>query len=262
MAIVDLLADKGAAPHGFEPGHSWIPLVAAVGGGIAVAQLAVIAAARRAGRVRPAEALREVAIEHGRPGATAVAQRHTVPGRRWRDGDHLLRRGSSLRSRSSAASCSRRGPRCSDAGCSDCPPLRSRGAFRLLGAPGLLASTSLAANRWRTGRARYADRADRHARRHPGRTPDQRTAAHRADHRVHGFTADHVVVGDDGAPLPAGTARQGARLPRSTLSWPCSGTEVFLLEQRARLGHPLARGRARAPGSDRGARPARHPGAA
>ena len=68
LAIVDFLADHGAAPDGFEPGHSWIPLVAAVGGGIGIAQLAVVAAARRAGRVRPAEALREVAIEHGRPG--------------------------------------------------------------------------------------------------------------------------------------------------------------------------------------------------
>ena len=48
----------------FELGHSWIPLAAAIGGGIGMAQLAVIAAARRAGRVRPAEALREVAIEH------------------------------------------------------------------------------------------------------------------------------------------------------------------------------------------------------
>ena len=68
LAIVGFLADHGAAPSGFELGHSWIPLAAAVGGGVGMAQLAVIAAARRAGRVRPAEALRDVAIEHGRPG--------------------------------------------------------------------------------------------------------------------------------------------------------------------------------------------------
>ena len=67
-AIVAALADHGVAPEGFEPSRSWIPLAAAAGGGILVAQLAVLAAARRAGRVRPAEALRDVAIEHGRPG--------------------------------------------------------------------------------------------------------------------------------------------------------------------------------------------------
>ncbi len=33
-----------------------------------IAQLAVFAAARRAGRTRPAEALRDAAIEHPRPG--------------------------------------------------------------------------------------------------------------------------------------------------------------------------------------------------
>ena len=67
-ALVDLLADHGEVPAGFAPGHSWIPLVAALGMGVGIAQLAVVAAARRAGKMRPAEALREVAIEHARPG--------------------------------------------------------------------------------------------------------------------------------------------------------------------------------------------------
>ena len=67
-ALVDLLAGHGDVPAGFTPGHSWIPLVAALGMGVGIAQLAVVAAARRAGKVRPAEALREVAIEHGRLG--------------------------------------------------------------------------------------------------------------------------------------------------------------------------------------------------
>ena len=70
-ALVDLLAGHGDVPAGFEPGHSWIPLVAALGMGVGIAQLAVVAAARRAGKVRPAEALREVAIEHGRLGCRA-----------------------------------------------------------------------------------------------------------------------------------------------------------------------------------------------
>ncbi len=36
--------------------------------GVVIGQLAVVAAARRAGRIPPADALREVAIEHPRPG--------------------------------------------------------------------------------------------------------------------------------------------------------------------------------------------------
>ena len=68
LAIVDFLADHGAAPHGFELGHSWIPLVAAVGGGIGIAQLAVsprraapdgCARPRRCARWRSSTAVRE-----------------------------------------------------------------------------------------------------------------------------------------------------------------------------------------------------------
>ena len=40
--------------------------------GVVIAQLAVFAAARRAGRIPPADALREVAIEHPRPGLVRV----------------------------------------------------------------------------------------------------------------------------------------------------------------------------------------------
>jgi putative ABC transport system permease protein len=40
--------------------------------GVLIAQLAVFAAARRAGRIPPADALREVAIEHPRPGFARV----------------------------------------------------------------------------------------------------------------------------------------------------------------------------------------------
>jgi predicted lysophospholipase L1 biosynthesis ABC-type transport system permease subunit len=67
-AIVSILAEHATVPAGFGPGSSWIPLVAAFGGGILVAQVAVFAAARRAGRTRPAEALREAVIERARPG--------------------------------------------------------------------------------------------------------------------------------------------------------------------------------------------------
>ena len=66
--IVDLLADHGTVPRGFAPVGSWIPLAGAIAMGLGIAQLAVVAAARRAGRTAPAEALREAAIEHARPG--------------------------------------------------------------------------------------------------------------------------------------------------------------------------------------------------
>ena len=45
--IARAVVDHGVAPRDFEPGQSWIPLVAALGMGIGIAQLAVIAAARR-----------------------------------------------------------------------------------------------------------------------------------------------------------------------------------------------------------------------
>ena len=69
---------------------SIVPLVAALGMGVVIAQLAVFAAARRAGRIPPADALREVAIEHPRPGSVRVVCRRRVPGRRRRDVDPVL----------------------------------------------------------------------------------------------------------------------------------------------------------------------------
>ena len=98
-----------------------------------------------------------------------------------------------------------------------------------LGAPGLLAGTSLAANRWRTaalatpivliamlvatqGVLQASDQSD-----------TERVTADRV-------TADHVVVGADGAPLPTGTAAQLARLPGVDSATGTLPTEVFLLD--------------------------------
>ena len=44
-------------------------------------------------------------------------------------------------------------------------------------------------------------------------------------------TADHVVVGRDGAPLPAGTAAQLARLPGVDAAAGMLETDVFLLDR-------------------------------
>jgi putative ABC transport system permease protein len=57
------LVRHGIAPHDFAVEPGWIPAAAAVGGGVMVALLAVLAAGRRAARVRPTIALAEAAVE-------------------------------------------------------------------------------------------------------------------------------------------------------------------------------------------------------
>ena len=226
-AIVSVLADHGVVPAGFEPGHSWIPLVAALGMGIGVAQVAVVAAARRAGRVRPAEALREVAVEHGRPGAVrTLAGVLSLGGGAAMallfDGEQayafsilaaiLLATGTALLGRWLLG----------------LPAALLSRPLRLLGAPGLLASTGLAANRWRS--AALA-------------TPilliamlvgSQGVLTTSSRHDTESVTgarvkAAHVVAGRDGAPLPAGTAAQIARLPGVDAATGVRPTQVFLL---------------------------------
>ena len=59
----DALVRHGIAPPNFAVSVSWLPIAAAVGGGVAAALLAVLAAGRRASRVPPAHALTEAAVE-------------------------------------------------------------------------------------------------------------------------------------------------------------------------------------------------------
>ncbi|MEU7867619.1 ABC transporter permease [Dactylosporangium sp. NPDC049140] len=54
---------NGFAPAGFTAGFVWWPLLAAFGAGLLVALTGAMVAARRAGRVRPIEALREASVE-------------------------------------------------------------------------------------------------------------------------------------------------------------------------------------------------------
>jgi putative ABC transport system permease protein len=224
-ALVDLMDDHGTVPAGFEPGTSWIPLVAALGLGIVIAQLAVVAAARRAGRTRPAEALREAAVEHARPGAVrivsallaiagGVAMSIVFDGI-WAQAfsiltGMLLAGGVALLGRAFLG----------------LPAALLAWPLRRLGASGLLASTGLAANRWRTaalasplvliamlaGTWGLVQHSDQH---HTEAT----TAA-----RV---VAGHVVVGRGGAPLPAGTAAEVARLPGVRAVAATVPTEVY-----------------------------------
>src|SRR3954465_16033820 len=147
--IVDVLADRGEVGPAFAPADSIVPLVAALGMGVLIAQLAVFAAARRAGRIAPADALREVAIEHPRPGfARVVAGVACLLGGVavsllfsgfWAMafavlGGILLAMGTGLLGRWLLG----------------IPPAVLAAPLRRLGAAGMLASTGLAANRWRS----------------------------------------------------------------------------------------------------------------
>ena len=209
-AIVSMLAEHGTVPPGFGPGSSWIPLVAAFGGGILVAQLAVFAAARRAGRTRPAEALREAVIERARPGVLqllvgalclggGIAMALIFKGM-WAVSfaileGLLLAVGVGLLGRALLG----------------LPAAALAYPLRRLGASGLLAGASLAANRWRTAalatpivlvamlagtQAVVED---------SGRRDTEAVTAERV-------TAPYVVTGRDGAPIPATVAAELAKL--------------------------------------------------
>jgi putative ABC transport system permease protein len=228
-AIARELVDREVAPLGFAPGSSWLPLVIAVGGGVLVSQLAVIAAAWRAGRVPPADALREASIEHGRPGilrllAGVAALGGGVAMAIIFTGEQalafaiitgfLLATGTVLLGRWLVG----------------LPAAAVALPLRALGAAGLLAGTGLAANRWRT--AALAG---------PivliamlvGTMGVLQGSAQRNVETVGAqrISAGHVVVGRDGAPLPAGTARQVAQLDGVRAATALLPTEVYLLDQ-------------------------------
>jgi putative ABC transport system permease protein len=64
-ALADGLVDHGIAPPNLTVGAGWLPIAAAVGGGVIAALLAVLAAGRRAARVPPTHALTDAAVEPG-----------------------------------------------------------------------------------------------------------------------------------------------------------------------------------------------------
>ena len=209
-AIVDVLADRGEVGPAFAPSGSFIPLAAALALGVVIAQVAVWAAARRAGRIPPAEALREVAIEHPRPGVArvlsglvlllgGVAMSVLFSGY-WAMsfavlGGLLLAMGTGLLGRWLLG----------------LPAAVLALPLRRLGAAGMLAGTGLAANKWRTatlaapvmlvtmlaGTQAVVESSNQ-------RDTEVTTAA-----RVQ---APWVVVGAAGAPLPAAAAGEVKRL--------------------------------------------------
>ena len=62
-ALADGLVDHGIAPPNLTVTAGWLPIAAAVGGGVVAALLAVLGAARRAARVPPTLALSDAAVE-------------------------------------------------------------------------------------------------------------------------------------------------------------------------------------------------------
>src|SRR5215216_5586253 len=62
-ALADGLVDHGIAPANLTVSAGWLPIAAAIGGGVMAALLAVLAAGRRAASVSPTHALSEAAVE-------------------------------------------------------------------------------------------------------------------------------------------------------------------------------------------------------
>jgi putative ABC transport system permease protein len=246
-AIVAALADHGVVGPAFAPVHSPVPLAAALGMGVLIAQLAVAAAARRAGRIPPADALREVAIEHPRPGLVRVlsgitclaggAAMSVLFSGYWAMafavlGGILLAMGVGLLGRWLLG----------------VPAAALAAPLRRLGASGLLASTGLAANRWRTAALATPIVLVAMLAGIQGivETSNQRNTEAVTAARVH---APRVLVGTAGAPLPAGTAAAVARLDGVRAVTGVLATEVYPVARGLRDQSPWAAAGASGTGS-------------
>ena len=86
-ALADGLVRHGIAPPNLSVSAGWLPIAAAVGGGVMAALLAVLAAGRRAARVPPTRALADAAVE----------PRLLGPGRADRRTARARRRGAAVR---------------------------------------------------------------------------------------------------------------------------------------------------------------------
>ena len=222
-----MLADRGEVGPAFAPAHSIVPLVAALGMGVLIAQLAVFAAARRAGRIPPADALREVAIEHPRPGLVrvvcgvasllgGVAMSSLFSGY-WAMvfavlGGILLAMGTGLLGRWLLG----------------IPAAVLAAPLRRFGASGLLAGTGLAANRWRTAALATPIMLVAMLAGTQG-IVESSNQRHTEDTTALRVRAAHVVVGADRAPLPAGTAAAIGRLDGVDAVTALVPTEVYPL---------------------------------
>ena len=87
--LAEGLVEHGIAPPNLVVSAGWLPITAAIGGGVLAALLAVLAAGRRAARVSPTRALAQAAVE----------PRLLGPGPRDRRTDRARRRGAAVRRR-------------------------------------------------------------------------------------------------------------------------------------------------------------------
>ena len=210
-ALVDVLASHDVVPEGFQAGGSWIPPVAAFALGVVISQLAVVAAAHRAGRTAPAEAMREVAVERSRPSVVQLLTGVVLLG----GGVAMSLVFSGFWAQAFAVLCGMllaAGVGMLGRGLLGGPATLASWPLRALGAPGLLASANLGANRWRTAALATPIVLIAMLAGTQGvvQTSDQRHTERVTAARV---TADHVVTGRDGAPVPERTAADVAALP-------------------------------------------------
>ena len=225
--IVDVLADRGEVGPAFAPADSLLPLAAALGMGVVIAQLAVFTAARRAGRIPAADALREVAIEHPRPGLVRVAcglacllggvAMSAVFSGYWAMafavlGGILLAMGTGLLGRWLLG----------------IPAAVLAAPLRRLGASGMLAATGLSANRWRTAALATPIMLVAMLAGTQG-IVESSNQRHVEDVTRARATAPHVVAGSGGLPLPRGTAAAVRRLDGVEAVTAVVPTEVYPL---------------------------------
>jgi putative ABC transport system permease protein len=227
VPIARALVSGGVAPEGFHAAASWIPLLVGFGTGLLVCEIAVAAAAWRAARVRPAESLREALLERrglgpvrwllgllAVGGAAALIVTVPVGGALAGPAALLLAIGIAL-----LAPLVLGFPA---AALSFAP--RAGGA-----APGLLASTAMAANRRRVG-AIAAPIVLVVALAGTQAVIDGTTRATLQDTTAKRVHAPYVLVARAGDGLPPATVRLAQRLPGVRAAVGIMPTTVFLLD--------------------------------
>jgi putative ABC transport system permease protein len=227
VPIARALVRAGVTPDGFHASISWIPLLAAFGTGLLVCEIAVATAAWRAGQIRPAESLREALLEPrglgpvrwllgllAVGGAAALIVTVPVGGALAAPAALLAGIGVALLAPLvlgfPAAALSY--------------PLRTVG-----GAPGLLASTAITANRRRAG-AIAAPIALVVALAGTQAIIDATTRATLQETTAERVHAPYVLVARAGDGLPAATVQLARKLPGVTAAAGIVPTTVFLLD--------------------------------
>ena len=225
------LVDHGVAPHGFEPGHSWIPLAAALGR--RHRHRAARGRRRRAPR-RPRTPERGAARGRDRARASRAWSR-TLTGVLCLGGGVAM---AIVFSGEAALAFSIIGGILLATGTAllgrwllGLPAAALSLPLRLLGAAGPAREHEPGGQPLAHRGAGDADRPDRDARRHAGASCRRARRQHVERVTAARVTADHVVVGRDGAPLPAGTASRLARLPGVDAAAGMLPTSVFLLDK-------------------------------